>query len=158
MADSANVVAGRDIVLERTFDAPRELVWKAWTEAERVVVWWGPEGFTTTNHEMDVRPGGVWRFTMHGPDGVDYPNKVEFIEVVKPERLVYNHSGEDDTEDVRFLATIMFEEQNGITKVTMRSTFETAEERDRVAEEYGAIEGGKQTLERLGRYLSKMQR
>jgi uncharacterized protein YndB with AHSA1/START domain len=83
----------RGIVLTRVFDAPRELVWDAWTDPKKIVQWWGPRGFTTTIREMDLRPGGIWRHTMHGPDGTDYPNKSKFIEVVKPERISYSHSG-----------------------------------------------------------------
>ena len=78
--------ADREIVSARVFDAPRELVWKAWVDPKHVAQWWGPKGFTNTIHEMDVRPGGVWRFAMHGPDGTDYKNEIVFIEVVRPER------------------------------------------------------------------------
>jgi uncharacterized protein YndB with AHSA1/START domain len=85
----------REIIITRTFDAPRERVWEAWTDPKQVIKWWGPNGFTNTLFEMDVKPGGVWRHMMHGPDGTDYPNKVVYIEVVKPERLVYSH-GRDD--------------------------------------------------------------
>lgn len=79
--------------MTRVFDAPRELVWNAWTDPHQVAQWWGPRGFTTTIHEMVVTPGGVWRHTMHGPDGTDYPNRNIFIGVVKPERIVYSLSG-----------------------------------------------------------------
>ena len=65
----ATLVGDREIVATRIFDAPRELVWKVWTEQEHIGQWWGPKGFTTTTYSMDVRPGGVWRFVMHGPDG-----------------------------------------------------------------------------------------
>src|SRR5438128_10473572 len=86
MAESeATATADREIVVTRVFDAPRELVFEAWTDPTRVVQWWGPHGFTTTIHEMDVRPGGVWRFVMHGPDGTDYPNKVGFAEAAEPD-------------------------------------------------------------------------
>ena len=83
----------REIVISRIINAPRERVWGAWTDPKQVVNWWGPNGFSTTIHEMDVRPDGVWRHTMHGPDGKDYPNKSIFVEVVKPERIVYKHAG-----------------------------------------------------------------
>jgi uncharacterized protein YndB with AHSA1/START domain len=146
--------ADREIVLTRDFDAPRELVFEAWTDPDRVARWWGPRGFTTTTHEMDVRPGGVWRFVMHGPDGTDYPNRIVYVEVVRPERLVYRHAGEGDAADVRFHTTVTFVEQGGKTQLTLRMVFETAADRDRVAEKYGAVEGGKQTLERLGEYLA----
>src|ERR1700678_444638 len=85
--------ADREIVISRVFDAPRELVWQAMTDPLHVIHWWGPRGFTTTIEEMNVRPGGVWKQVMHGPDGTDYPNKSIFTEVVKPERLVYAHGG-----------------------------------------------------------------
>ena len=79
---STENLADREIVITRVFDAPREMAWDAWTDPKQVVRWWGPRGFTTTIHEMDVRPGGVWRQTMHGPDGTDYPGQMVFVEVV----------------------------------------------------------------------------
>lgn len=145
--------ADREIVLSRLLNAPRELVFAAWTDPKQVVQWWGPLGFTTTSHEMSVTPGGVWRFVMHGPDGHDYKNKIIFIEVVKPERLVYRHAGEGDTEDVRFHVTVTFEAKGSKTLLTMHSLFETAQERDEVVTKYGAIEGGKQHLERLAAFV-----
>ena len=148
----------REILLTRVFDAPRDLVFKVWTDPEHVARWWGPRGFTNTIHEMDVRPGGVWRFTMHGPGGVDYLNKIVFIEVARPERLVYDHGGGEDGDSDRFHATITFTEEGGKTRVTMRTLFVSAAERDRVIKEYGAIEGGNQTLDRLGEYLAKLSR
>src|SRR6478735_6105977 len=95
-ASHANIEAAtneesREIVASRVFDAPRDLVFKMWTDREHAGNWWGPKGFRTTIHEMDVRPGGVWRFVMHGPDGRDYQNKIVYVEVVRPERLVYDH-------------------------------------------------------------------
>jgi uncharacterized protein YndB with AHSA1/START domain len=77
----------REIVFTRVFDAPRRMVWEAWTDPKQLVLWWGPRGFTTTIDEMDVRVGGVWKLVMHGPDGTDYPNKSIFTEVVPNERL-----------------------------------------------------------------------
>ena len=151
---AATATADREIVLTRLFDAPRELVFDAFTDPEHVGQWWGPNGFTTTTHEMNVRPGGVWRYIMHGPDGVDYPNKIVYHEVVKPERLVYSHGGDDD-EPAHFGVTVTFADQGGKTRLTMRSIFPTAAARDKVVKEYGAIEGGNQTLARLAAYLAK---
>jgi uncharacterized protein YndB with AHSA1/START domain len=88
MAANAKSSADREIVITRLIDAPPERVFDAWTDAAQVVQWWGPRGFTATTHKMDVRPGGVWRFVMHGPDGRDYQNKITYLEVVRPERLV----------------------------------------------------------------------
>ena len=147
--------ADREIVLSRLLDAPRELVFAAWTNPKQIVQWWGPRGFTTTNYAMSVTPGGVWRFVMHGPDGRDYKNKIVFTEVVKPERLVYRHAGEEETENVRFHVTVTFEAQGRKTLLTMRSLFATAQERDEVVTKYGALEGGKQTLERLAEFMQQ---
>ena len=149
-SSNATSTSDREIVMTRVFDAPRELVFKAWTDPEHVTQWWGPHGFTTTIHEMDVRPGGVWRFVMHGPDGVDYQNKVVYIEVVKPERLVYSHTG-----GATFQTTVTFAEKSGKTTVTVQMLFPSAAEHDRVVRKFGAIEGLKQTLARLGDYLAK---
>jgi uncharacterized protein YndB with AHSA1/START domain len=147
--------AGREIVISCVFDAPREVVWNAWTDPQQVVNWWGPRGFTTTIHEMDVQPGGVWSHTMHGPDGTDYPNKSVFVEVMKPERIVYSHGGgRAGGTAAHFESTWTFEAQGDKTNLTIQMVFPTAEARDRVVKEFGAIEGGKQTLERLAEHLA----
>jgi uncharacterized protein YndB with AHSA1/START domain len=149
--------ADREIVIERTVNAPRELVWRAWTEADQIAKWWGPNGFTTTIHAMDVRVGGAWRFIMHGPDGTDYPNKIVYREIVKPERLVYDH-GEDEDNDAHsssFRSTVTFVAQGRKTKVTMRALFASAEARAATLK-YGAIEGGEQTLARLDQHVATM--
>jgi uncharacterized protein YndB with AHSA1/START domain len=153
---SAAVTPDREIVISREFDAPREMVWKAFTDPTQVVQWWGPNGFTTTIHEMDVRPGGRWRHTMHGPDGTNYSNASVFKEVVKPERIVYSHGGgKEDGPGVSFEATWTFEAVGEKTRLTGRSVFATTAMRELVVKEYGAIEGGKQTLARLDQYLEK---
>lgn len=144
----------RQLVINRVFDAPRELVFEAWTDPKHLAQWWGPKGFTNTVHDIDIRPGGVWRYVMHGPDGVDYYNKIVYIEVVNPERLVYSHGGGD--EDDSFQVTVTFAEQGGKTKLTMRMLFKSAEELNKVVKEYGAIEGANSTLDRLEEQLAKM--
>jgi uncharacterized protein YndB with AHSA1/START domain len=147
--------ADREIVLSRLFDAPREVVWEAWTDPEQVVKWWGPRGFTTTIAKMDVRPGGEWRHTMHGPDGTDYPNRSRFLEVVKPERLVYAHAGgTKGRPGVQFQSTWTFEARGAKTRLTLRMVFPTAQARDVIVKEYGAVEGGKETLGRLAEHLA----
>ena len=118
---------------------------------------WGPDGFTTTTSAFDMRPGGMWRFVMHGPDGRDYENRITFEEVVRPERLVYHHGGGgDDVEPVQFRTTVTFEDLGGRTRLTMRGVFPSAAERERVIKEYGADKGLVQTLARLGEYVAKM--
>jgi uncharacterized protein YndB with AHSA1/START domain len=88
---SAEALSERQIVTTRIFDAPREVVFNAWTDPEHLVHWRGPKGFTNTCQEFDMRPDGIWRFVMHGPDGVDCKNKSIFVEVVKPARIVFQH-------------------------------------------------------------------
>ena len=148
----------REIVISRVFDAPRELVWQAMTDQQHVVNWWGPRGFSMTIETMDVRPGGVWKHTLHGPDGANYPNKSIFKEVVKPERIVYSHGGgREGGPGASFVSTWTFEVVgDGKTKLTMRRVFASPEARDFVVKEFGAIEGGKQTLERLSEHLPAM--
>jgi len=146
----------REIVMERIFNAPRELVFEAWTDPKHVAQWWGPKGFTNTFQEIDVRPGGVWRFVMHGPDGVDYQNRIIYDEIVKPERLVYTHGSGEEGDPGQFQVTVTFAEQGGKTKLTMQMLFESAAERDKVIKEFGAIEGANQTLDRLEEHLAKM--
>lgn len=151
---AAENLADREIVLTRVFDAPHELLWDAWTDPKHVVKWWGPRGFTITIHEMDVRPGGIWNHTMHGPDGTDYPGQCVFIEVVKPERIVYSMTGGKKGEPrTQFQSTWIFEAQGSKTKLTLRMLFASAQEREFVEKTYGAVEGGVQTLARLAEYL-----
>jgi uncharacterized protein YndB with AHSA1/START domain len=139
----------REIVATRLFDAPRERMFQLWTDPAHLGKWWGPRGFATTTHAMDVRPGGEWRFVMHGPDGTDYQNRISYIEVVSPERLVYRHSGDEGTDPVRFHVTVTFAAEAGKTRLTTRMVFDRPEDRTLVAEKYGAIEGLRQTLDRL---------
>jgi len=142
--------ATREISIIRILNAPRELVWKVWTDPEHVNQWWGPNGFTNTIHTMDVKPNGKWLHTMHGPDGTDYPNEATFTEVVKPERLAYTHI------NPKFDTTVTFEKLGDKTKLTMQMVFATAEERNFVVEKHGAVEGQKQNISRLEEHLSKM--
>lgn len=156
-AKSASSTVEREIVIERTFDAPRDLVWEAWTNPEHVAQWWGPDGFSTTIEKMDFHVGGVWKLTMHGPDGTNYPNSSVFREIVKPERIVFSHGGgRENGPGAHFLSTWTFEALDKQTRVTMRLLFDTPEEREMVIREFGAIEGGKQTFERLTGYLRQM--
>jgi uncharacterized protein YndB with AHSA1/START domain len=134
-----------EIVGSRIFDAPRDLVFALWSDPKHIVEWWGPEGFRTTIHKMDFRAGGEWNFTMHGPDGRDYANKIIYREIVPNERISYSHiSGPN------FEATATFEDAGrGKTKLTMRMAFATAELRNKVAIDFGAVEGLHETLGRL---------
>ena len=147
--------AARSITVSRLFNAPRTLVFDAWTDSKHVGNWWGPRGFTITTQSMDVRPGGVWLFVMHGSNGMDFPNKITYLEIVKPERLVYDHG--DAGAPGYFRTTVDFAAEGGKTRLTMRMVFTSAAERETVVKTYNAIQGANQTLDRLGEQLQKMQ-
>jgi uncharacterized protein YndB with AHSA1/START domain len=144
----------RSIIGMREFDAPRDLVFAAWTDPKHLAQWWGPNGFTTTTHSFDFRPGGQWRFVMHGPDGRDYQNLVTFDEISRPECIVYRHGGTVDVEPVQFRQTVIFEDLGGRTRMTWRGDFPSAAERDRVIREYGAAQGLEQTMARLDDFVA----
>jgi uncharacterized protein YndB with AHSA1/START domain len=155
-SNTASDTADREIVLTREFDAPRELVWEAYTDARHLPHWFGPNGFTLTLHSMDVRPGGMSRYTMHGPDGTDYPNRQVYQEVERPARLVYLHGEDVDDDPGAFHVTVRFDDVGGgRTRVTQRMLFATAAQRTGVVS-FGAIELGNQTLDRLAAYLRTM--
>ena len=149
----------RSIIGTRVFDAPRELVFAAFTDPKHLAQWWGPDGFTTTTSAFEFKPGGVWRFVMHGPDGRDYQNRITFDEIVAPERLAYHHGGGDEVEPVQFNTVVTFEDiGNGQTRLTWRGTFPTAEARARVIKDYGADKGLAQTMARLAEFVAAQRK
>jgi len=142
------------IIGTRVLEAPRALVFSAWTNPKHLAQWWGPNGFTATTHAFDFRPSGVWRFVMHGPDGRNYQNRITFDEITPPERIVYRHDGGDDVEPVQFTQTVTFEDLgNSQTRLTWHGRLPSAEERARVIKEYGADKGLVQTMARLADYV-----
>jgi uncharacterized protein YndB with AHSA1/START domain len=150
----ATLQGDREIFSSRLIHAPRARVFAAWTDPAQLAKWWGPNGFTTTTHVFDFRPEGTWEFTMHGPDGTDFPNKIHYLEIVPPERLVYKHGGEAGFEPDNFHVTVLFKEEDGKTRLEMRMTFPSRNGRDYVVEKYGAMEGLDQTIGRLEEYLN----
>jgi uncharacterized protein YndB with AHSA1/START domain len=144
------------IIATRELDAPRDLVWRVWSDPKHLAQWWGPDGFSITTAAFDMRVGGVWQFVMHGPDGRDYDNHVTFDEIVKPSLLHYHHRSAAD-EPVQFRTTVTFEDlAGGRTRITLYAVFPSAEARDRVVREYGAAKGAEQTLARLADYVARM--
>lgn len=140
------------LTIRRTFDAPRERVWAAWTDPAEVDQWWGPDGFSTTTDAMDVTPGGVWTFEMVGPEGETFPNRIVYDEVDPPECLTYTHGSPDDPE--QFQVTLSLEDAgDGETGLTMEMRFPAATDLDE-AVEFGAVDGAKQTLNRLAEHLA----
>ena len=138
-----------EIVSVRTFDAPRERVFEAFSDPARLSRWWGPKGFTNTFEEFDLRPGGRWRFLMHGPDGAEFPNESVFVEVERPERIVFRHvSGH------RFVMTMTFAEQGGGTRLTWRMRHETARECAKIRPL--AVGANEENFDRLAEGLERM--
>jgi uncharacterized protein YndB with AHSA1/START domain len=139
----------RELIIIRLLNAPRELVWEVWTNPSHIKNWWGPNGFTNTILTMDVQAGGVWDLIMHGPDGTDYKNKSVFKEIIKPEKIVYEH-----VSTPTFLTTITFEEQGNKTLLTWHMLFESKEQFIQVVKTFKADEGLKQNVAKLETYLA----
>ena len=139
------------IIHTRLLDAPRELVWEVWTNPEHIKEWFGPNGFSLTTNSMHVAPGKTWDFIMHG-SGRDWDNKVEYLEVIRPSLLSYRHTGAEN-EAYNFSVTILFEEVEGKTLLTMKSVFSSKAIIEELDRKVNAIEGGKQTLNRLEHYV-----
>jgi uncharacterized protein YndB with AHSA1/START domain len=153
----ARVPTGEPVIeITRLLDAPRELVWQCLTDPQHLAHWWGPNGFSITTHSHAARKGGRWDFIMHGPDGTDYDNLIVYSEVARPERLVYEH-GEPGGEAHFHAVITLTEEGKNRTRITLHSRFPSIEARDQVIREFGAVEGGKQTLDRLGAYLEQQK-
>lgn len=161
--NSTETQRDREIVITRVFNAPRELVFKAWTEPEHIVQWWGPEGFTTRVIELDLRPGGRSRYVMISPDGKEYPGTGVFREVVPPERIVTTDEFGEEFEKVTDLdlpqgivLTVLFEELDGKTKLTLHIVHATADDR-RKHEEMGVVAGWNSSFDCLDKFLAKQQ-
>lgn len=142
-----------EIKLHRLFDAPVKTVWDAWTDPDQVAKWWGPRGFSTTTHSTDVRTGGSWIYTMHGPNGVDYQSRVSYLEVEKFAKLVYNH-GANDNSPPMFRVTVLFAEVGGKTQMEMTMRCPTPEAAAETRKIIKAA-GGDSTWDKLGEYLAK---
>lgn len=141
-----------EIKITRIYDAPVKLVWDAWTDPKKVGKWWGPRGFTLTTHSKDLRAGGHWNYTMHGPDGVDYPNRTTYFEVEKHSKLVYDH-GANENQPALFRVTVLFSETKGKTKMEMTMALATPEAAEETRK-FIKKAGGDATWDRLAEYLS----
>jgi uncharacterized protein YndB with AHSA1/START domain len=143
----------RESVISRVIDAPRELVFEAFTEVRHLSRWWGPQGFTTTTRAFEFRAGGDWDFVMHGPDGTDYQEWISWTEIAPPERIALRHGESRDDPD-SFESVLTFAPDGAGTRIEMRTVFATAELRDEAVHRYHAIEGGQQTLDNLAAYVT----
>jgi uncharacterized protein YndB with AHSA1/START domain len=141
--NAVNGEATNETVHKRTIEASREIVFNAWTTPELLAQWWGPKGFTNTFEEFDLRPGGKWRFVMHGPNGVNYPNECIFVEISFPDRIVLQHVAPVH----QFQIIADFDDLQGKTGVTFCQRFETAEKLDRIKEM--VVPANEENLDRL---------
>lgn len=149
--------ADREVVITRVIDAPRELVFEAFTEVRHLSQWWGPDGFTTTTRTFEFHVGGAWDFVMHGPDGTDYQEWISWTEITPSERIAMLH-GESRGDPNAFESILTFELDGAATRVEMRTLFPSKELRDVAVEKYHAIEGGQQTLGKLADYVTGIAR
>jgi len=152
-----SATADREIIISRVINAPRELVFEAFTEVRHLSQWWGPQGFTTTTRAFEFRVGGEWVFVMHGPDGTDYREWISWTEIVPPHRIALLH-GESRGDPNAFESVLTFEPEGTATRIEMHTVFPTKEMRDEVVEKYHAIEGGQQTLSKLDAYVTEIVR
>lgn len=144
----------REIVLTRVLDAPRERVFRAWTEADRLGAWFAPRDFRCTIRHADIRVGGALRFDYVGANGVTYDNRITFLEIAPPAKLVFDHGADKDDDPDLFRVTITFDAQsNGKTVLTLRQLHPTKALRDAKIG-FGAVEIGDTTLDNLAAYLA----
>jgi uncharacterized protein YndB with AHSA1/START domain len=156
-APAQSATTDREIVIFGVIDAPRELVFEAFTEVRHLSRWWGPEGFTTTTRSFEFRVGGEWVFVMHGPDGTDYPEWISWTEIAPPERIALLH-GESRDDPNAFTSVLTFTSDGEATRIEMRTVFPARQLRDEAVEKYHAIEGGQQTLANLAVYVTEIAR
>jgi uncharacterized protein YndB with AHSA1/START domain len=160
MANSGNFYANneldREIVLSRVIDAPRSLVYRAWTESGRLFQWFGPKGFRCeVLQQGDAKVGAMWRFDMIAPNGQRFDNRMTFLEIIPNEKLVLDHGCDKDDDPKRFRVTITFDQQgDGKTILTLRQMHPSKAQRDATIG-FGAVELGYQTLDKLAEYLTK---
>lgn len=146
----------REIVLSRVIDAPRSIVYAAWTDPDQIHEWFGPEGMAIETKEIDLKPGGVWRFDMVAADGTRYTNRMVFLRMETPALIEVEHGSDQDSDPGRFRMLVTFDEQsNGKTVLTLRQMHPSKERRD-AGIGFGAVEYGGQTLEKLARHVAKV--
>jgi uncharacterized protein YndB with AHSA1/START domain len=156
---TATTPSEREFVVERIFDAPRELVFQVFSACEHLAHWWGPTGWTLPVCQMDFRPGGVWFYCMRGPAGEEGCGKAIYREIVEPERIVYTDAFADAEGNVQagmpeMVITLTFAEHDGKTKLTSRTQFASAADL-KTTLDMGMVEGLNQTWDRLEAYLAR---
>jgi uncharacterized protein YndB with AHSA1/START domain len=146
-----------EIVQERVFDAPRELVYNALNDPELIPRWWGPSYLTTTVEKMDVQPGGGWRFVQRAPDGGEHAFNGRYLEVVAPERVSMTFNYEGLPGDHEAVSTLVLTDEGGKTRMTSTMVFKTKEDRDGMVQS-GMESGARETDERLAVVLEELKK
>lgn len=147
----------REIVVSRLIDAPRALVYAAWTEPDQITSWFGPEGFAIETHRIDLRPGGIWRFDMVAPDGTRYTNRMAFLRMEAPALIEVEHGSDEDNDPGKFRMLVTFDEQSdGKTVLTLRQMHPSREQREAKLA-FGAVEYGGQTLDKLAAHVASVR-
>ena len=140
----------REIRMVKTFAAPINIMWEAWTNPDHITNWWGPDGFTSTIHKMNIQEGGEWNMTLHSPDGTNFPNKSIFKEIIPFKKILFEHFYP------HFMTTVLFTSKGEETQVDWTLLFNTAEMRETIVIAHKADEGQKQNMEKLEKYLSTL--
>ncbi len=162
MTSSTNAVLSqwaldREIVLSRVIDAPRDIVFSAWTDPNHLPNWFGPAGFTVETKEIDISVGGLWRYDMTAPEGQCWPSRIQFLRIERPTLIQFEHGSDIDDDPARFRTTITFDEQDdGKTVIMLRQLHPTKAQRD-AGIGFGAVEYGYQTVEKLARYVETLR-
>lgn len=145
----------REIVISRVIDAPRSLVYAAWVDPDQIQAWFGPEGFGIETKEIDLKPGGVWRFDMVAPNGHRYSNRMVFLSMEAPAFIEVEHGADQEDDPGKFRMRVSFDEQsNGKTVLTLRQMHPSKQQREEKMG-FGAVEYGGQTLDKLARHVAK---
>ncbi|MCE3226980.1 MAG: hypothetical protein K0S32_1531 [Bacteroidetes bacterium] len=156
MATTPNNTDDRELKFTRVLKFPRELVFSAWTDPKHLINWWGPRGFHNTFKESTIKPGGKWTFTMHGPDGTDFPNQIIYKEIIKNEFISFDYGSGEPNDPQQFFVTVNFSDQGKNTEITMKMVFASKAIRDEMMSANGANEGNKQTFDKLEEELLKI--
>ena len=147
--------SGREVIFSRLIAAPVDVVWDAWSDVHHLHEWFGPTGFTATTYEFGFTPGGVWRLTMHGPDGTDYPTRIVFRTIEPKKRIVYSNSWALPGVPLDFTVVVTFATEGKGTRLILHITFANDTSMETAVERYGVLSGGVETFERLAKYTQR---
>lgn len=143
-------IEDRSLRINRKLKATIDQVWEVWTDPVLIPNWWGPDGFTTTIHQMDLQEGGEWKLTLHAPDGTNYPNRSIFKEIIQYEKIAFEHF------NPHFFTTVIFISDGEETQLEWTMVFDSIEIYETVVKAHKADEGLRQNVEKLEKYLSEI--